>query len=39
VLVIGAVIGAVAGVRSFILQRDQRSFDARYGPGRSSAGD
>jgi hypothetical protein len=32
--VFGVLVGAVAGLRTLVLQRDQQAFDARYGPGR-----
>jgi len=30
--VLGALMAAVAAVRRVVLDRDQRSFDERYGP-------
>ena len=32
IVVLGALIGVVAGVRRVLLDRDQRAFEDRYGP-------
>jgi len=31
-VVLGALVGGVAAVRRVLIDRDQRAFDARYGP-------